>query len=481
VQRRGAGSSTSPRSRTSTVLASRTFSVVLAVSGIVALIVMARLVEHSLSWSLTSQYRHGFQDLKGRLRNLEKLRDTGNIYLPLGGTEAFTYPPGAILFFWPLLWLPVKHLTLLWTSVSLVALAATLVAVIDHLFHKSLLVTVGIACWTAVLSAIVLAPVSECLEWGQTATILVCLVVVDALVIKGSAKGVLVGVAAAVKIFPGLIILFWLVRREWRAAITSLATTAGVTGLASVLWPASASTFLFKLLLGGGDYDKFTGVANSLASSSLIAMFERPPFHMNFLHVYGELTVVAILVVATLIGAERLWRHDCHLSALVLILITSVIGSPIVWDHYFAFAPLLFLMPFELGWKSPLARTAIVSGLVMVVPWFLFRQPVGRTWWTATYAFGARNALLLACLAVIVASFWQRSPATNPARSANSDDGPFPRLPKPEPASVRGSPGSDRRPAIVAEDHVPDIAATGTPPLAREPENGERNGDLLEH
>jgi alpha-1,2-mannosyltransferase len=454
--------------------------VVLAATGIVALLVMAWLVKHSLSWSLTSPYRHGFQDLMGRLSNVEKLRDTGNIYLPIGAAEAFTYPPGAILFFWPILWLPVQDLAFLWTAVSLVALAATLVAVIDHLLHKSLLVTVGIACWTAVLSAIVLAPVSECLEWGQTATILVCLVVVDALVINGSAKGVLVGAATAVKIFPGLIILFWLVRREWRAAVTSLVTTAGITVLACVLWPASASTFLFRLLLGAGDYDKFTNVANSLASSSLIAMFQRPPFHVNFLDVYGELTVVAVVVVATLIGAERLWRHDFQLSAVVLILITSVIGSPIVWDHYFAFAPLFFLMPFELGWKSPLARTAVVSGLVMVVPWFLFRQPAGRTWWTATYAFGARNALLLAGLAVIVASFWQGSPATKPKRSASSEDGPFPKLSRPVPATAPGSPGSDQRTAIVAVDDVRALAAAGAR-TRPEPADGGGSADYLGH
>jgi hypothetical protein len=141
-----------------------------------------------------------------------------------------------------------------------------------------------------------------------------------------------------------------------------------------------------------------------------VAMFMRPPFHEGFLDRWENVVLVALVAVIALVAAERLWRRGLELSAMVVILIASVICAPVTWDHYFAFAPLLLLMPFELGVRSPLARTAVVASVVMLVPWFVFRQPLDQTVWTAIYAFVARNALLFSVLAILAASFWERSP-----------------------------------------------------------------------
>ena len=49
--------------------------------------------------------------------------------------------------------------------------------------------------------------------------------------------------------------------------------------------------------------------------------------------------------------------------------------------------------------------------LPRAVPWFIFRLPHPQTTWTVIYDFTARNALLFAALAILVASFWERSPS----------------------------------------------------------------------
>ena len=59
---------------------------------------------------------------------------------------------------------------------------------------------------------------------------------------------------------------------------------------------------------------------------------------------------------------------------------------------------------FEAGWHSALGRTALVAAVLAIVPWFLFRTPLNNDWWASTYAFVARNALLLSTLAVVVAA-----------------------------------------------------------------------------
>jgi alpha-1,2-mannosyltransferase len=392
-----------------TRIESRKVAAWIAVSGALAVLVMGWLVNHPTSWTFTSHYDYGFTDLYGRLSNLQNLQHTGNIYVPFAD-QAFTYPPGAIFFFWPITWIPVAQLTFLWSVVSLAALAGALVVVLNHLFRRGLLLTIGVSCWAATIAAAVVPPVTECLTWGQVGTIILLLVVLDLFVLRGPMKGVGVGLATAIKVYPGLFIVVWLVRRQWRPAITAIITTSITTSLAWLLWPRSAWTFLTQVFLGGQEFNKLTGGVNPLKSSSVVAMFMRPPFHEGFLDRWENVALVLLVAAIALAGAERLWRLGFELSAMVVILIASVICAPVTWDHYFAFAPLLVLMPFELGVRSPLARTAVVAGVIMLVPWFVFRQPLEQTAWTAVYSFVARNALLFSVLAVLAASFWERSP-----------------------------------------------------------------------
>ena len=58
------------------------------------------------------------------------------------------------------------------------------------------------------------------------------------------------GVAAALKIYPGVFILYWLWTRQWRKGQNSLATLIAVTGAAWALWPRMSSTFFFATSFG---------------------------------------------------------------------------------------------------------------------------------------------------------------------------------------------------------------------------------------
>jgi hypothetical protein len=378
---------------------SKSFDYLVLVLGVVAVVAAGLLINYAFAPSIGNH-----EDVLGRLLNLQTLRRTGNIYVPFG-SEAFTYPPGAIFLFWPILWVSKSLLPITWALVSLGALVATLAIVLERFIHQSRLLTWGIACWVTALTAIIFPPILEGLTWGQTGTILLVLVVLDFLVVRGSSKGVLVGLATAFKIYPGLFIVAWLLRREWRPALTALATTACTTGLAWALWPTSARTFFSKELFGGRELGHFSSHAATTASSSFSALFMRAPFHVGLLNDYGTFAVCLLVMVVGLWGAQRLWRQDHELSSLVVLLVAATIGAPLAWDHYFSFAPLLLFVPFEYGVRNPFSRAAFVSALVMVVPWFRFRRPTTATWWTDSYAFVGRNALLFASLSLLVTPF----------------------------------------------------------------------------
>lgn len=371
--------------------------------GVVALVLVAIFANYSLAPQLG---KHA--DLFGRLVNLRTLRRTGTIYLPFG-TEAFTYPPGAVFLFWPILWIPTSVLPLTWTVLSLIALVGCFFVVLERLFHLTIALTLAVACWATALAAVLFAPVTECLTWGQTGTILLAAVVVDYLHVRGRSRGVLVGLATAFKIYPGLFIIVWLMRRQWRPAITALLTCVTTTVLSWILWPSSAWMFLTEQILNGSELKHFKSKVAVRASSSVSSMFMRPPFHVGLLNNVATMGLSVLVMGGGVIAAHRLWRRGFELSAMMLVLIASVIGAPLAWDHYFVFVPLLLLMPFELGWRSPLGRVAVIAAVVAVVPWFRFRKPIPGSWLVSTFAFTARNALLFSALAVIVAAFFEQS------------------------------------------------------------------------
>ena len=300
--------------RAGTLGRTRALAVALVVSGVGLILLLSWFVNHGESFMFTMHYNYYFGDLVGRVVNLQTLRQTGNIYVPFGA-EAFTYPPGAILFFWPIQWVPAQHLTLVWTIGSLVALAGAYYVALDFLTKSPRGLIAGVSLWGAVITAIVFPEVTECLTWGQTATVLMLLVLLDELVVRGPAKGVMVGVATAVKIYPGLFIIAWLLRRDWRPALTALATTAVMTISACALWPTSARTFIHTIFLGGQEYGKLSSFVNADQVLSIIAFFMRPPFHYGLLSEAENLALCVGVMVLALFAAHRLWNPAATASA----------------------------------------------------------------------------------------------------------------------------------------------------------------------
>lgn len=93
-----------------------------AASGVVALLAMSLLVGDQAPRLFTVHTDAHFADQWGRVSNLANLRATGDICVPFS-KFAFTYPPGAILFFWPIQWIRLGLLIHTWTLFSLAALA----------------------------------------------------------------------------------------------------------------------------------------------------------------------------------------------------------------------------------------------------------------------------------------------------------------------------------------------------------------------
>ena len=380
----------------------------LAVAGLFGTVLMSVLVAHAQGfhpWTFAGRYTYVFRDLEGRVTNLQTLRRTGNIYVPFG-VEAFTYPPGAILLFWPLVWLPWSLIPFLWTWLSILCLAVSIAICANHLTPRHWTTTFALGCAMALASIIVLPLEVECLIWGQTATILLLFVVLDSLVVKGRGRGVMVGLATAFKIYPIVFVITWLWRRQYREAITALVTTALTTAVAWILWPTSFSTFIRVLIVGHKEFGRFAnGGAATYASSSITSFFMRAPFHVGLLNWAWD-GVFSVLVIALgLCAAQRLWKMDCEISAMVCVLYASVLGSPVAWDHYFAFAPLLVFVIGEVGLRSWLGRASLLALANFTIPWLFIHNSLETSTYLAIRDFVARNAILVTSLIVLASVF----------------------------------------------------------------------------
>jgi len=369
---------------------------------------MSILVAHTHGfhpWTFAGRYSYVFRDLMGRVTNLQTLRHTGNIYVPFG-VEAFTYPPGAILLFWPLVWLPTSTIPFLWTWLSILCLAVSLAVCLNRLTPRHWTTNFGAGCWFALASIVVLPLEVECLIWGQTATILLLLVVLDSLVVKGRGRGVLVGLATAFKIYPVVFIIMWLWRRQFREAITALLTTAVTTSIAWILWPTSFATFVRVLIVGHKEFGRFAnGGAATYASSSITSFFMRAPFHIGLLNWAWDGVFSILVITLGLCASQRLWKMDCEISAMVCVLYASVLGSPVAWDHYFAFAPLLVFVIREVGLHSWVGRASLLALVNFCIPWLFFHNTLETSTYLAVRDFVARNAILLTSLTVLASVF----------------------------------------------------------------------------
>lgn len=376
----------------------------------IAITIVALVVEAGVYYHLVRNQDGGFADLFGRATNFQQLKSTGNIYTAFS-IEAFTYPPGGILLLSPLVLVPTTWLAPMWTFAILGAMTSTLYLVIRRLSQHAASSALLMAVAMTVVSPIVLSSVYDNIFWGQIGAFLTLAIVADELVIHGKLQGVWVGLATALKIYPGIFIVIWLVRRQYRQAVTALITIVGVTSLATLLFFRSASTFFHAQIVGSQELEHFATYSTAQASSSIDDVFLRPPYFLGHLTPTQSLMIAGVFAVIGIIASYGAWLRGHEFTSVVIGLVISTICSPIAWNHYFVFVPLLAFLPLEIGWRSWTTRLALLALAVNVVPWPRWKEvgvvqvllPRNQLY----LAYVSQNATMVAMLLVLLVAAWE--------------------------------------------------------------------------
>ncbi|WP_434444965.1 glycosyltransferase 87 family protein [Lentzea sp. E54] len=290
----------------------------------------------------------------------------------------FTYPPIAAVVFLPLAALPVQ---LAWGVLA----AGTVLAL------RTSVRLVG-GCWWALPLLLCLEPVWRTVGLGQVNVLLMALVLVDVLALRGSRfSGVLVGVAAAVKLTPLVFVAHLFVTGRSRDAVRALAVFAGlgVTGL--VLLPGDTVRYWTSTMLGA---NKASGNA-WWGNQSLSGLVHRVTEGSSVLLV---LLVLVCLGVAAYL-ARTLHRRGDAVGAVLVTAFAGVLVSPISWTHHWVWvAPLCAVLLARRQLGSAAAVAVLYAGWVFaLVP----RGEGQEQLWTPLESL-AGNAYVLAAFSALV-------------------------------------------------------------------------------
>jgi alpha-1,2-mannosyltransferase len=245
------------------------------------------------------------------------------------GHAPFTYPPFAGLLFWPLTWAPTLPLQVAWTLATIAA-----VGWIAHVVTPRRM-SVPILGLILMISA----PVSSDIRYGQVSVFLAAVVAVDVLR-PSHRQGVLIGLAAAIKLTPLIFIpMLWLAGRR-AAAATAAGTFATAGVLAAIVLPGDSLRFWTVELSHVSRLGYITSVGNQSLNGALMRFEVSAPWRSAAVLIIGG-GVAAI----ALRRAARLGRAGDWLSALAVAGAASIVLSPVSWTHHQVWLVLAALLP----------------------------------------------------------------------------------------------------------------------------------------
>ena len=257
----------------------------------------------------------------------------------------FTYPPFAALTMSPMAVLP-------WWAVNALSIAASVLVslVVLDWFLRPVAKRQGWPRWftvaVAACFAAIFEPLRETVSFGQVNMLLLFLVLVDfrRFVGRGSKLGgAAVGLATAVKLTPGIFVLYLLVTGRYRAAVTAMATAAGATVLAMLIAPDASREFWTDALW---DTDR-VGTLSFVSNQSLEGLVAR----LNPVHPSGALWAVLVLVAlgAWAWRARRAVQAGDDIAGVALTGVVACLVSPVTWVHHLVWLIPALLLLFDRG------------------------------------------------------------------------------------------------------------------------------------
>lgn len=243
----------------------------------------------------------------------------------------FTYPPFAAFVMVPLSLLPGRGAQVAWTFCNLMLLGVMVWWLFPPALRRAgaehpvfIVATIGALAWTL--------PFAQTIAYGQVNIALAFICLVDCTRVSRY-RGVLVGIAAAVKLTPGLFIVYFAVTKQWAAALRAAATFLLSQLLAAAIVPGAAHEYWFHLVFEssrpGNPFDYYNqSIFGALRHIGAATWLWAP--------------LVAAVAGVGLWRARTAHRAGAEVAAVALVGLSTVLISPISWQHHAVWILMMF-------------------------------------------------------------------------------------------------------------------------------------------
>jgi hypothetical protein len=366
----------------------------------------------------------------------------------------FTYPPFSALAMLPMAVLGTQAAGWVNALLNLSALALILFTIVGPIADRY-----GWPRWFAVGIAVPLAgatePVRETIGFGQVNLILAGLVIADLAALRwrgraalnrpaaagphleqtplgwlryawltGAFAGVGVGLATAVKLTPGLFIVYFLITRQWRVAFTAIGTTIGAT-LFAYLFAQNESVAYFSSVVWDTNRVGFVDATPNQSLAGLLARAYDSPVTPRLMW----LAFAVLLLAVGLSRAKTAHAEGDELAAFTIVGLTANAICPISWTHHLVFlVPALVILVdvalrrrravrgFNIGRFPALAGLPHASAalgvylLLVISPMWRYEHRLPSVSHYADGRYGAlmENSLALAVIVLVVLLPWRQ-------------------------------------------------------------------------
>ena len=261
----------------------------------------------------------------------------------------FTYPPLAAIVFSPFaaMSFPVASVTITVITAVLVLVSTWIVLTRLDVWPDSgitrepaWLRRAWLAAGIVALAVLYLEPIDANFDFGQINVVLMTLVIADCLPRRTPwPRGMLLGVAIALKLTPAVFLLYFVLRRDGRAALTAVGTFVGASLLGCALaWRDSleywTTTVRHTDRIGSAALNTNQNIAGALAR---LGLDKSTHFVLWTLACFAVLAVT-IWAVRRLLSAAPDDDGEATTLALMCVALFGLMVSPVSWSHHWVWA-----------------------------------------------------------------------------------------------------------------------------------------------
>ncbi|HEY0541987.1 MAG TPA: glycosyltransferase 87 family protein [Actinoallomurus sp.] len=279
----------------------------------------------------------------------------------------FTYPTFAVLLAVPLALVPWTAAQWLWTALIFVAMTLVVRYSFAGLLGR-------IRPWAPIMTGVLVGvctyvmPLRDQIRFGQVDLLLVAMCVADVAPARTRwPRGLLVGLATAIKLVPGVFVIYFLITGRRREAVTAAVAAVVATLGTFLVLPADSADYWFRALFDSDRLGANTATTNQSIRGMLLRLYW-PDAVTSVLW----LACVAVVAYFGFRAARAAWRDGDEIRGIAITGLIAVLVSPVAWIHHLAWLVVVFGA--IVGDGRDRRRIALAAGIwifyVLEVPWW---------------------------------------------------------------------------------------------------------------